>query len=254
MDCGEYVLDDAKTDFKKIVSRIGANDKEEFLTWINSDKISEPRRTEKARVERKLRKIATKLRQIVSFDGSTTTERLDWPVEGKFAECTENTTVHVDQFLYDDEDLDELVEAGHVHRYACRSCGSRDVRPLNIISHSLSIDHLTYLFTQLLPSLGIDLTEKKLVDVGSRLGVVLYAAELSNPKIRSAVGIELNAEFCNIQRATLSEYRLSKASVVCADVRSCEEVFQDADIVTMHNVFGFFLSSENQVQSTKRAL
>ena len=54
------------------------------------------------------------------------------------------------------------------------SCNS----PLAFISHSMSLLQLRFLFEPALPSLLSNLNNKCLVDVGSRLGAVLYAASI----------------------------------------------------------------------------
>ena len=54
------------------------------------------------------------------------------------------------------------------------SCNS----PLAFISHSMSLLQLRFLFESALPSLLSNVNNKCLVDVGSRLGAVLYAASI----------------------------------------------------------------------------
>lgn len=47
------------------------------------------------------------------------------------SDCNPNTTVHVDSFLYDEDDIDELVEQGAMSRNYCRACGSHLTAPLS---------------------------------------------------------------------------------------------------------------------------
>jgi predicted RNA methylase len=93
----------------------------------------------------------------------------------------------------------------------------------------------------------VDLNGKKLVDIGSRLGTILYAAKLYNPDMRQAVGIEMNAAFVDIQHSVIASMGLSDIEVVCADFRNCTHVFADTHVVFMNNVFGFFLPADEQV-------
>ena len=62
--------------------------------------------------------------------------------------------VAVDAFLWDDDDVDDLVEEGKLKRFTCSACRSSEhVHEVEFISHSLSIDEMIYLFKGLLPSL-----------------------------------------------------------------------------------------------------
>ncbi|KAL3075170.1 hypothetical protein niasHS_013393 [Heterodera schachtii] len=141
-----------------------------------------------------------------------------WPVAGAFADCTAQNTVHVDAFLFDDDDVDQLATDGILRRHFCTKCRSTDVEQFNFISHSLTIDELHHLFTVRLPSLD----GKVLVDIGSRLGTVLYAAALYCPRIGHAIGIERDPFLYELQCQIVAEFGdcLSpKVELLCADVR-----------------------------------
>jgi hypothetical protein len=47
------------------------------------------------------------------------------------SDCRPEVTAHVDSFLYDDDRVDELVEAGTMSRAVCTACGSRATQPLS---------------------------------------------------------------------------------------------------------------------------
>lgn len=81
--------------------------------------------------------------------------------------------MHVDGFLYTEDDVDELCDAGKLSRNFCQKCGSKDTKPLNFISHSASVVQLQFMFQVLLK--GERSKGKVVLDVGSRLGAVLYA-------------------------------------------------------------------------------
>lgn len=42
-----------------------------------------------------------------------------------------STTVHVDSFLYNDEDIDRLCDEGKMSRNYCKDCGSHNTAPLS---------------------------------------------------------------------------------------------------------------------------
>ena len=69
------------------------------------------------------------------------------------------------------------------------------------VSHSASRRSLEYLFTCLLPSLR----GKRLLDVGSRLGAVLYGAHLFS-EAEEVVGVEVNREFCQMTQEAIKRY------------------------------------------------
>ncbi|KAI3420847.1 hypothetical protein GPALN_014466 [Globodera pallida] len=167
----------------------------------------------------------------------TKQEHMVWPVTGAFAECKPHNTLHVDAFLFDDNDVDEMAKDGVLRRHFCQNCHSTDVEQFTLISHSLAIDELHHLFTVHLPSLD----GKVLVDIGSRLGAVLYAAALYCPRIGRAVGIEREQFFHELQCQIVAEFGMSPPiELRCADVRH-------ADVVTMHNVFTFFADHAEQI-------
>lgn len=47
------------------------------------------------------------------------------------ADCLEDITVNVDDFLYNDEDVEELVEDGKLKRNYCKDCSSKNIEPLS---------------------------------------------------------------------------------------------------------------------------
>lgn len=47
--------------------------------------------------------------------------------------------MHVDDFLYDEDEVDELVAKGQLEKYYCGACGSKDIKSLVFITHSMSL-------------------------------------------------------------------------------------------------------------------
>ncbi|XP_060150736.1 uncharacterized protein [Globicephala melas] len=117
-------------------------------------------------------------------------------------------TVHVDAFLYDEDFIDSLCEEGKMSRYYCMVCGSHQTAPLGFISHSFSLMELKFIYHHVLP----DLSGKVLVDVGSRLGTVLYG-------------------------------------VLHADICTQGSLLQNADVIIMNNVFEYFLNEAEQARA-----
>ncbi|MEE6493192.1 hypothetical protein FKM82_016758 [Ascaphus truei] len=153
-----------------------------------------------------LQSIAEDLRSFLPVEAMVSSEN---QVMQKMQEL-QQPTLHVDAFLYDDETIDSFCEDGKMSRNYCVSCGSRKTAPIDFLSHSFSLLELKFLFQHVLP----DLSGKVLVDVGSRLGAVLYAV--------------FQADICN-QRSLL----------------------QDADVVVLNNVFEYFLDEVEQLKAWK---
>ncbi|KYO37271.1 hypothetical protein Y1Q_0008958 [Alligator mississippiensis] len=114
-----------------------------------------------------LRSIAEDLRKCLPIEGMLNSEHLAIQRMHQHPE----PMIHVDAFLYDDDFVDSLCEEGKMSRNYCVACGSHKTAPLEFISHSFSLMELKFLYQHVLP----DLTGKALVDVGSRLGAVLFA-------------------------------------------------------------------------------
>ncbi|KAG7252088.1 hypothetical protein CRUP_019944, partial [Coryphaenoides rupestris] len=109
--------------------------------------------------------------------------------------------VHVDAFLYGEEEVDSLCEEGRMSRSYCRTCGSHLTAPLEFVSHSFSISELRFLFQNVLP----DLAGRTLLDVGSRLGAVLYGGYVYSAASR-LVGVEISEEFVRLQTGVMEKY------------------------------------------------
>ncbi|XP_007436859.2 uncharacterized protein LOC103058005 isoform X1 [Python bivittatus] len=156
-------------------------------------------------------------------------------------------TIHVDAFLYDDDCIDSLCEEGKMSRNYCVACGSHQTAPLEFISHSFSLMELKFLYQELLP----DLTGKVLVDVGSRLGAVLFGAYYYS-SASQIYGVEMNADFCLLQEDIITKYQLDdRIKVINADICTQASLLQNADIIIMNNVFEYFLDRSEQARSWK---
>ncbi|XP_038045939.1 uncharacterized protein LOC119720352 [Patiria miniata] len=181
-------------------------------------------------------------------DAVVKSERLFHPTSGEFAALDPVTVVSVDKFLYeDDEAIDEMCDEGMLSRNYCMDCGSHHTAPLNFVSHSASLLQLKFMFQKALP----DLAGKTVVDIGSRLGPVLYAAYFYSSASR-IVGIEINAELCAIQEHIIRKFALkNRIQIVTADVCTKASVLEEADVVIMNNVFEFFAPAGEQISIWK---
>ncbi|CAB1335454.1 unnamed protein product [Coregonus sp. 'balchen'] len=113
---------------------------------------------------------------------------------------------------------------------------SEDLRtclPLEAVlsSESLAIQKLQFIFQHVLP----DLTGRLVVDVGSRLGAVLYGGYLYSSAAR-LVGVEISAEFVRLQNMAVEKYGFSdRIQVIHADISTQDSLLQNADVLIMNN-------------------
>ncbi|KAF7201223.1 uncharacterized protein zgc:109986 isoform X2 [Nothobranchius furzeri] len=195
---------EAKLKLQQLLNNVTPSELPKLLEWMrNSGELDQPLFDNNKAM---LRSIADDLKAMLPVDAmlpSETTAHLKMQQRAR-------PTVHVDSFLYSDEQVDSLCEEGTMSRNYCLSCGSIRTAPLDFISHSFSASELQFLFQNVLP----DLTGRTLVDVGSRLGAVLYG-------------------------------------VLHADVCTQDVLLQSADVLVMNNVFEYFMESSEQVRSWK---
>jgi len=88
------------------------------------------------------------------------------------------------------------------------------------------------------------LAGKTVVDVGSRLGTILYCGYLYS-KAFTLVGVEFNKELAELQLETVKKFGMTnRVKIVCDDIRNCASLLKDADVIIMNNVFDAFLQPE----------
>ncbi|OWR50106.1 uncharacterized protein LOC116770584 [Danaus plexippus] len=230
----------AKCRLLEIFANYDNTELENIEKWISSQAYKKDLEKKKSLLkgEKKLKRIGDYINKLIPFEAEMATESISPPVVGDQADCNKENTCHVDEFLYDENQVEDLVKKGKVNRNYCLDCNSRNVKELTYISHSMSRRALQYIFHVLLPK---DLENKQLVDIGSRLGAVLYGAyNFSNAS--KIVGIEINKEFCDVQEATINKFSMQKEriEVIHADVITREDIVQSADIIVI-NVLDFFV-------------
>ncbi|KAG0339275.1 hypothetical protein BG000_002485 [Podila horticola] len=193
----------------------------------------------------KLNKIIEDLRECLPIHAEAPDEAVSIPESEEFEGYTKNNMVHVDGFLYTEDDVDELCDSGKLSRNYCLKCGSKETRPLNFISHSASVVQLQFLFQVLLKD---KIQNKVVLDVGSRLGAVLYAGYLFT-EAKKLVGVEMNDYFCKLQNNMVRKHRMQdRIEIVHDNLLNRSTLLQGADVVIMNNVFQFFSPVEIQRQ------
>jgi hypothetical protein len=207
-----------------------------------------------------LERVKVDIKAAVAFDGIT--ETLFPPPSSELFESG-IPTYSVDTYLYDDNDLDDLVDDGLVHRNFCTKCGSVEhVRPTQFVSHSFSGEQLVYLCEAMLPrvlQIAPAATEAKpfsVVDVGSRLGAVVLSAAFTLRRMAKAaplphrvVSVEVNKEYIEVQRGLLRKQRLTDVELRHEDILGAAglQLLAATSFVVLNNVFEWFVPLEEQL-------
>ncbi|XP_061599691.1 uncharacterized protein zgc:109986 [Cololabis saira] len=232
-------FDRARSELQELLSRVKPAELPKLLDWMrNSDDLDHLLVDNKKVI---LESIADDLRARLPLNAMLPSETAAHHKMQQLAKAT----VHVDSFLYSDDQVDALCEEGSMSRTYCLSCGSVKTAPLDFISHSFSVSELQFLFQNVLP----DLSGRTLVDVGSRLGAVLYGGHVYSSASR-IIGLELSEEFIRLQNEMLLKYGLKdRVQVLHADVCMQDALVHSADVLVMNNVFEYFLEPSEQVRA-----
>ncbi|XP_038156796.1 uncharacterized protein zgc:109986 [Cyprinodon tularosa] len=228
---------DARLKLRELLGSVDPSELPKLLDWMrNSDELDELL-VDNNRVI--LQSIAADLRARLPVDAMLPSET----AAQQKMQMRERPTVHVDGFLYSEEQVDALCEEGAMSREYCLSCGSLRTAPLDFISHSFSVSELQFLFQNVLP----DLSGRTVVDVGSRLGAVLYGGYVYSSASR-LIGLELSEDFVRLQNDIILKYRLAdRVQVLHANVCDQEVLLQSADVLVMNNVFEYFMEPSEQI-------
>uniref|UniRef100_A0A0N5BI03 Arsenite methyltransferase n=1 Tax=Strongyloides papillosus TaxID=174720 RepID=A0A0N5BI03_STREA len=254
-------LNQVKSDFLNLLNKLDSNEKELFSEWVLSvlkkdvkyvSESLEP--TNEISDEDILDSIASRLRDMVPVDATLTSENVIFQETGPDSDCKPNTTIHVDAFLYDDEFMEYMIEEGTIQPHYCVDCLSSNIQRKNFISHSLSTLQQRYIFNFLLPQFT-SFENKIILDLGSRMGAVMYGANIYSGGKSKVIGIEMNKDWCKIQREIISSEKdlLKKNNDGIVDIEVVEgnildyaNILNSADIITMNNVFSFFNDKKEQ--------
>ncbi|XP_053700510.1 uncharacterized protein zgc:109986 [Synchiropus splendidus] len=229
---------EAKLELQQLLGRVSPAELPKLLDWVRTSEELDDLVTDNGKVI--LQSIADDLRAHLPLDAMLPSEAS----ARAQMQRRPRPTVHVDAFLYDDEQVDSLCDGGKMSRSYCLRCGSNETAPLDFISHSFSVAELRFLFQSVLP----DLSGRTLVDVGSRLGAVLYGGYVYS-SASTLVGLEISEEFVHLQREVVNKYQMgARVQVVHSDVCLQGALLQEAHVLVMNNVFEYFLEPAEQVR------
>lgn len=249
-------LEEGTREFHNLLSKIHPRLLPQFISWIqdhvevlerdlldNTDDDDDDYDDNVENTDVILESIRDDLRQIIPFSGIFPSENIVSPTIGPNSNCTPQTTVHIDAFLYEEDDLKTLESDGKVSLSYCKDCNSKNVGPFTLITHSASQAQVKYIFQYLLP----DLTGKTLLDVGSRFGPMLYGAYLlTNANIE---GVEIDENLCKIQQQIIKKYQFDdRIRIYHNDILDRADLLEKADIIILNNVFEFFMPLETQTK------
>lgn len=176
-------LEEAKSEFLQLIGSLSnASDIETFVTWIKNEAVDEILAnnvdTDRSQKRRNLAQIAEFSKSLQpNFECILPSENITSPTNDREGLNFTNTA-HIDAFLYDEADVEELTNAGKIPTHFCLNCGARKVKEIELITHSCGRDDLEFIFEALLP----DLNGKLILDVGSRIGAVLFGAYIYTQK------------------------------------------------------------------------
>lgn len=251
----------AKTQFMNFSQTI-ANDADRFhfFNWLSKEVLPEfehqagVQSPTKDRIRRNsegilpatvmLDKIAGDIRARVPLEAVMPTETIIHPTIGEDSTLNAGNSVHLDAFLYDADGEEGLVQEGLLSRSFCQDCGSRNIEDLTFITHSCSKERLELIFCGLLPPL----TGKTVIDIGSRIGAVLYGAYFYS-KASKIIGVEMNTELCRLQGEMVEMHKLGdRVQIVEGDMCNLGGLIRTGDVIILNNVFDWFMLPELQVK------
>jgi len=201
---------DIKNLFEKWLDSLPESQRSTALDYIRNDY--------KTAFEEKMDNFATEAREL-----------LDCSELG--ANASESEKV-VDSFLYPDQILDDLVDEGLFKRAVCKKCNSdKNVEMYEFVSHSFCNEEMAWIFE--------NVPKKKLLDVGSRFGAVMYAAEQYG--FEKVIGIEIDGNVGKIGKKLGVQGEL-----VIGDIAKNLNLIEDADIIIFNNVFQYFMTDSRE--------
>lgn len=246
-------MEKAKEEFLTLVQSINdLDEKKSFLKWVedysrdscdsNNCLHEKEIKFDRTKADVLLSCIKATLKKELPLDAVVRSEKISFPTCGEDANLNATNCVHVDAFLYEEGEVDKLVDEGKLSNSYCIDCQSKNIADITFITHSASKKCLEFIFRNALPNLK----EKTVLDVGSRLGVVLYAAHVYS-EAQEIIGVEINKEFCDLQREILQKFKLNdRCKLLEGDIKNMPNVVKKADVIILNNVFEWFLSPAEQ--------
>lgn len=231
----------AKVNFLSTFSSLTENERKKFIVWIReSELLSESSPNPDLTAARtSLLKVADDLRAVMKrtnnrgwFSGVHRRERIFRPDSG----------FELDAFLVDIREEEMLKDEGIIPGEKCLNCGSTNVEPVNYVSHSFAASELEFIFAVLLP----DLTGKSVLDVGSRLGAVLFGAFYFS-SAKDIIGVEMDEDFCRIAGDMAKKHGMAeRVKIHHENVLKERGLLKEADAIILNNVFEWFVDGRDE--------
>jgi len=256
-------LETAKSQFMNFSQTIASDaDRFHFFNWLSNEVLPEFEHQAmfnrgspcKDRIRRNsegvlpatvmLDKIAGDIRARVPLEAVMPTESIVHPTIGEDSSLNAVNSVHLDAFLYDEDGEEALVQEGLLARSYCKDCGSRNIEDLTFVTHSCSKERLEFIFCGLLPPLD----GKTVIDIGSRIGAVLYGSYFYS-KATKIIGVEINTELCKLQGEIVEMHKLGdRITIVEGDMCNLGGIIRTGDVIILNNVFDWFMPPQLQVK------
>ncbi|CAG8523333.1 12231_t:CDS:2 [Ambispora gerdemannii] len=224
----EMLLEKSKRDFLEILKDLNNERQlESFKVFVKAAihaKNLELKTSGSINSENKNKIIKNKIDNIIQDLREAVPITAEAPNENIFENYTSDTTIHVDSFLYDEDDVDRLCDEGKLPSAYCVQCKSRNTRQLT------SVFLLHFIFETLLKGKTDD---KVLLDIGSRLGGVLYLGYFYS-HAKKIIGIEMNPFFANLQKEIISKYDMNdRVEVIQDDILNQAQLVHSSNIIIM---------------------
>jgi predicted Zn-dependent protease len=129
-------LESTQKEFDKLLSQLRSTDVESFKTFVLEALEKRSKHADDDDIDSKnalLTKIRNELKKTVNVYAEAPNEKIFYPSTGNFEGHTRKNTVHVDAFLYEDDDVLELQETGKIPINYCLDCQSRNVQPISML-------------------------------------------------------------------------------------------------------------------------
>ncbi|CAM1330967.1 Uncharacterised protein g10432 [Pycnogonum litorale] len=187
-----------------------------------------------------LRMIADSLRHMVPFSGILHSEE----AKVMHTDQKKKKKNFVDSFLYDTDEIDELIREKKIPENCLDAVTDQDDdNSVEYNSVSVSKNLAAFIFQSLITKY---LKDSTVVDIGSRLGSVLYGAYFFSAA-NNIIGIEENEELCEIQKKIVHQYELSdRIKIVQGSVEDNDDSISHADVINVSASFSYLMDVDGQ--------
>ncbi|PRD26841.1 UNVERIFIED_CONTAM: hypothetical protein NCL1_36992 [Trichonephila clavipes] len=130
-------LASAQNAFISLVTSLEPQDRPEFLTFCK-DYLLNDLSDNKAYFD--LRTIAEDIKSLVPTEAIFPSEQINHSNIGNLPQTGNEPIIHVDSFLFEDDQIDALVEEGKLSRNYCKNCGSIDAYYCSAASKIIGVE------------------------------------------------------------------------------------------------------------------